>query len=149
MGPPDTIAPFTTEHHYTEPVETEQTQFGIDRFHHLVPLDWFLVALFEIDAWSYEFFLNNRGLFEESHRAITVDFDYDVDRNPDGTGKPFHILFRDSEGKESKCYPRTHYLLRLLDYDEETYEVVELTPTDGHDSVNVVIQKRLPHIPRE
>lgn len=147
MGPTDTIAPLTKEHHYTKPTRTERTPFGIDRFHHRVPLDWFLVISGEIDAWTYEFFLENRDLFERGYSVVTVDFDYDVDRNPDGTGKPFHVLFCGSEGEERKCYPRTHYLLRLLEYDEDIYEVVSVNPADEHDGVLVAIQERLPHIP--
>ncbi|MFC4451901.1 hypothetical protein [Halorussus aquaticus] len=147
MGPPDTIAPLTTEHHYTEPIETEHTGFGIDRFYHRVPLDWFLVVSGEIDAWSYEFFLEKGNLFERDYSIVAVDFDYDVDRNSDGTGKPFHVLFCDSEGEERKCYPRTHYLLRLLEYDESIYEVVAVNPTDEYDGVLVAVQERLPHVP--
>lgn len=147
MGPPDTTAPLTKDHHYTEPIQTEKTQLGVDRFCHRVPLDWFLVVSGEIDAWSYEHFLDNRNLFERGYSVVTVAFDYDVDRNPDGTGKPFHVLFCDSEGGERKCHPRTHYLLRLLEYDEETYEVVAVSPTDGHHGVLVTIQEQLPHVP--
>ena len=147
MGPPDTIAPLTTEHHYTEPTKTEHTRFGIARFYHRVPLDWFLVISAEIDAWTYEFFLENRNLFERDYSVVAVDFDYDVDRNLDGTGKPFHIRFRDPEEVERKCYPRTHYLLWLLDYNEDIYEVVDVSPTDERDGVFVAIQERLPHVP--
>jgi len=147
MGSPDSIAPLTKEHHYTEPTRKEQTRFGTDRFYHRVPLDWFLVLSGEIDAWTYEFFLENRDLFECDYSVVAVDFDYDVDRNPDGTGKPFHVLFRDSEEDERKCYPRTHYLLRLLEYDEDTYEVVVVNPTDERDGVLVAVQERLPHVP--
>jgi len=46
-----------------------------------------------------------------------------------------------------ECYPRTHYLLRLLEYDEDIYEVVAVNPTDEHDGVLVAIQERLPHVP--
>ncbi|WP_133412121.1 hypothetical protein [Halalkaliarchaeum desulfuricum] len=147
MGPPDTIAPLTKDHHYTEPIRIEHTRFGIERFFHRVPLDWFLVLSGEIDAWSYEFFLENRDLFEDDYSVVGVDIDYDVDRNPDGTGKPFHVLFCDSEGEERKCYPRTHYLLWLLEYDENTYEVVVVEPTDERAEVVVAIQERLPHVP--
>lgn len=147
MGPPNTIAPLTTEHHYTEPTRTEHTHLGIDRFYHRVPLDWFLVISSEIDAWSYEFVLENRDLFERGYSVITVDFDYDVDQNPDGTGKPFHLLFHDSEGEKRKCYSRTHYLLRLLEYDENVFEVVAVNPANENNAVSVAIQKRLPHVP--
>ena len=147
MGPPDTIAPLTTEHHYTEPIETEHTHFGIDRFHHRVPLDWFLVVSAEIDAWTYEFFLKNKNIFEMGQSVVAVDFDYGVERNSDGTGKPFHITFCDSNGTEKKCYSRTHYLIRLLEYDEDIYEVVAVDPTDEHNGVLVAIQERLPHVP--
>jgi hypothetical protein len=147
MGATDTIAPLTKEHHYTEPTRTEDTRFGTDRFYHRVPLDWFLVVSGEIDAWTYEFFLDHRGLFESDYSVVSVDFDYDVNRNPDGTGKPFHVLFCDFEGEKRKCYPRTHYLLRLLEYDEDTYEVVVVKPTDEHEGVLVAVQERLPHVP--
>lgn len=147
MGHPDTIAPLTTEHHYTEPTRIEHTGFGIDRLYHQVPLDWFLVISGEIDAWTYEFFLENRDFFERGYSVVGVDFDYDVDRNPDGTGKPFHVLFCDSLGEERKCYPRTHYLVWLLDYDENIYEVVEVSPTDKRNGVFVAVQERLPHVP--
>ncbi|MDL0129239.1 hypothetical protein [Halobacterium salinarum] len=147
MGPPDTIAPLTEEYHYTEPTRTENTRFGTDRCYHRVPLDWFPVISGEIDAWTYEFFLEHRDLFDSDYSVVAVDFDYDVDRNPDGTGKPFHVLFCDSEGEEKKCYPRTHYLLRLLEYDEDAYEVVVVKPTDEREGVLVGVQERLPHVP--
>ncbi|WP_066415292.1 hypothetical protein [Halorubrum aethiopicum] len=147
MGLPDTIAPLTTEHHYTELTRIEHTRFGIDLFYHQVPLDWFLVISGEIDAWTHEFFRGNRDLFEGDYSVVAVDFDYDVDPNPDGTGKTFHVLFCDSVGKERKCYPRAHYLLRLLEYDEDIYEVVAVNPTDKRDGVLVAIQERLPHVP--
>jgi len=146
MGPPDTIAPLTTEHHYTEPTETEQTRIGIDRFYHRVPLDWFLVISGEMDVWSYEFFLENRDFFKRGYSVVAVNFDYEVDRNPDGTGKPFHVLFYNSEGEERKCYSRTHYLLGLLEYDKDIYEVVGVDSTNKRDGVFVAIQERLPHV---
>ncbi|MFC7028537.1 hypothetical protein ACFQH8_16130 [Halomicroarcula sp. GCM10025710] len=110
-------------------------------------MDWFLVISGVIDAWSYEFFLEHKDLFELGYSVRAVEFEYNVDRNPDGTGKPFHILFRGTEGEERKCYPRTHYLLRLLEYDEDVYEVVAVNPTDIRDGILVAIQERLPHVP--
>lgn len=148
----DKIAPRTTETHFTEPVKSEQTSYSIDRHIHRVPLDWFLVVSGRIDAWNYEHYQDNKDLFGEKPEQYTVeavDFDYETEPNSDGTGKPFHILFNTPEGNEKKCYPRTHYLIWLLNYDEDSHEVVAVTPTDERDGTLVTIQERLPHIPTE
>ena len=150
MAPNDEIAPQTTEPHFTEPVKREQTTYTIDRYTHRVPVDWFLVAAGEIDAWTYEQYVANEQQFDEktvNHAVETVDFDYEREPNHDGTGKPFSILFSDAKGDETNWYSRTHYLLRLLNYDEDTYEVVAVTQTDERGGVLVTIQERLPHLP--
>ena len=35
----------------------------------------------------------------------------------------------------------------LLEYDENLYEMVEMSPTDERDGVFVAVQERLPHVP--
>lgn len=152
MAPNDETAPQTTEPHFTDPVKQEQTTYTIDRYTHRVPVDWFLVSTRRIDAWSYEHYVANEHQFEDqaaNYGVEAVDFDYESDPNHDGTGKPFSIVLSDAEGDEMTCYSRTHYLLRLLDYDEDTHEVVAVTPVDERDGVLVTIQERLPHVPVE
>lgn len=148
----DEVAPQTKEHHFTDPVKTEETTYSIDRYTHHVPLNWFLVVSGEIDADDYEFYVDKQDLFDENvedYAVQAVEFDYDRERNSDGTGKPFHVIYSGSEGVEQKCYSRTHYLLWLLDYNDDTDEVVAVTPTDERDGVLVTVQERLPHIPKE
>lgn len=148
----DRIAPQTFEPHFTEPSKVEQTSYTIERYVHQVPLDWFLVVSSEIDAWSYEQYLENVDVYEkksENYSVRAVDFDYQTEPNSDGTGKPFNIVLVDAEEEETKCYPRTHHLLRLLDYDEATYEVVAVTSSDERDGVLVTVQEHLPHVPKE
>ncbi|WP_254832612.1 hypothetical protein [Haloglomus salinum] len=145
------IAPLTTETHFTEPIRSEQTAYEIERFTHRIPLDWFLVLAAEIDAWTYEHYLENQDLFEytnDDYTVIGVDFEYEAEPVNDGTGKPFRIDVAKPTGEELTCSPRTHYLLGLLDYDEETEEVVAVVSTNERDGVLVTVQERLPHIPK-
>ncbi|UHQ95081.1 hypothetical protein [Haloterrigena alkaliphila] len=65
-----------------------------------------------------------------NHAVEAVDFDYERSR-------------------KTNWHSRTHYLLRLLNYDEDTYEVVAVTPTDERSDVLVTIQERLPHLSTE
>lgn len=144
------IAPLTTETHFTEPMRSEQTAYDIERSTHRITLDWFLVLAVEIDAWTYEHYLANQELFEYTNDEYTVsrvDFDYETEPASDGTGKPFHIDVTKPTGGEMTCYPRTHYILALLDYDEEAYEVVAVIPTSDRDGILATVQERLPHIP--
>lgn len=148
----DKVAPQTTEPHFTDPIEKERTTHNVERYTHRVPLDWFLVASGRIDAWTYEHYIENEQLFEanaDDYSAEAVEFDYEREPNPDGTGKPFRVLLVAPEEDETKCYSRTHYLLWLLDYDEDTFEVVSITPADDRDAVLVMVQERLPHIPEK
>ncbi|ELZ19710.1 hypothetical protein C475_22234 [Halosimplex carlsbadense 2-9-1] len=151
-SPGDEIAPQTTENHFTDPVEIRETAYNIERCIHLVPLDWFLVVSGEIHAWTYEHYLDNEQHFEKRGGQYSIDnvyFEYESEPNPDGTGKPFKMRVIDPNDDEIKCHPRTHYLIWLLDYDEESYEVVRIDPTEERDAVLVTIQERLPHVPRE
>ena len=91
MAPNDEIAPQTTEPHFTEPVKREQTTYTIDRYTHRVPVDWFLVAAGEIDAWTYEQYVANEQQFDEktvNHAVEAVDLTTRGNRIPTGRGNP-------------------------------------------------------------
>jgi len=150
--PNDKIAPKTSEPHFVEPVKTENTTYRIERFTHRIPIDWFLIATGRIDAWHYEFFLENKSLFEDEvdrYSVKEVAFNYEREPVSDGTGKSFHIILNDSKGGEMKLYSRSHYLNWLLEYDEDSYEVVAMFPADDRNAILVTIQERLPHVPTE
>lgn len=143
-------APKTRKAHFTEPVRTEQTAYGSKRWVHRVPLEWFLVFFGEIDTWDYEHYLEHRELFDDTARNHTLKstrFDYGRQQNPDGTGKPYEMTLLTAKGEVARYYSRTHYLLWLLDYNEDTYEVVAISSSNDRDAVLVTIQDQLPHLP--
>lgn len=152
----------TREHHFTEPVDVESTTFNTQRYIHYIPVNWLTATDPSYNLDTYEFYLENRDLFSdavESHRVESVEFEYDQEPVPDGTGKPFRVNLvvtaheeggaGRKAGEEWTRYSRTHYLLWLLNYDEDVYEVVRITPTDERDGLLVFIQEILPHVPFE
>ena len=152
----------TSRHHFTEPVDIESTTFNTQRYIHRIPVNWLTATDPSYNLDTYEFYLENRDLFSdavENHRVESVEFEYDQELVPDGTGKPFRVnlvVTADENGgagrkagEEWKRYSRTHYLLWLLNYDEDVYEVVRITPTDERGGLLVFIQEILPHVPSE
>jgi hypothetical protein len=152
----------TREHHFTEPVDVESTTFNTQRYIHCIPVNWLTATDPSYNLDTYEFYLENRDLFSdavESHRVESVEFEYDQEPVPDGMGKPFRVNLvvtaheeggaGRKAGEEWTRYSRTHYLLWLLNYDEDVYEVVRITPTDERDGLLVFVQEILPHVPFE
>lgn len=158
----DLVSNQTREHHFTEPVDVESTRFNTQRYIHRIPVNWLTATDPSYNLDTYEFYLENRDVFPdavESHRVESIEFEYAKESVGDGTGKPFRVNLvatPDEDGGPGgkagegwKRYSRTHYLLWLLNYDEDVYEVVRITPTDERDGLLVFIQEILPHIPSE
>lgn len=140
-----------SESRFTDPVQVESTTYEIVRRTHEVPIEWFLIKNILIDADSYDRYLR----FESSQKqteawsANCVEFDYEAERDPDGTGKSFRTNFTSPEDTKIWEYFRTGDLLDLLDYDQNTHEVVEITVSESGSSLLLTVQDRLPHVPRE
>ena len=157
----DRISNQTTEHHFTEPAKTEETTYTDERYVHRVPANWFVATEPSYNLDAYERYVENPELYPdvERQRVKSVGFDYEADPVGDGTGKPYTVIFVTTEDEESSAgrkagdewtrHSRTAYLLGLLDYDEDDYEVVRIVPTDEGDGVLVTVQERLPHLPKE
>ncbi|MDS0300932.1 hypothetical protein NDI76_19480 [Halogeometricum sp. S1BR25-6] len=152
----------TRRHHFTEPVDVESTMFNTQRYIHRIPVNWLTATDPSYNLDTYEFYLENRDLFSdavENHRIESVEFEYNQEPVPDGTGKPYRVnLVATTDekggagrkaGEEWKWYSRTHYLLWLLNYDDDICEIIRITPTSERDGLLVFLQEVLPHIPSE
>jgi hypothetical protein len=157
----DCVSYQTTEHHFTESTRTEEMTYTDERYVHRVPANWFVATEPSYNLDAYERYVESPELYPdvERHRVESVGFDYEAAPVGDGTGKPYTVEFTTTEDEESSAgrkagdewtrHSRTAYLLGLLDYDKDDYEVVRIVPTDEGDGVLVTVQERLPHLPKE